>query len=143
MAAVGLMTAALPFAIAQAPAGATQTSANGQTSLTFVKFGGQTVTCTVQAQGFHNTDDPNHRTASMNSSTFGPDGCLDVELDLVIDFKDKNGAAQRAESLSVQLGSLSVTGAYTAVTGRSTATWDSCDPNLSATCSATVTVSPK
>jgi hypothetical protein len=145
MVALGLMTTALPFAIGQQPAGAAQTSVHGQTSLTFVKVGGQTVTCTVQADGFHNTDNPNRPTATLNSSTFGPanSGCLDVELDLIIDFKDKDGVMQRAESLHSQAGSLTITGAATEVTGHSTATWDDCDPSLSATCSATVTVSPK
>jgi hypothetical protein len=69
MTAAGLATAATPLLLGQQAAGAAQTEARDEASLTFVDNSGQAVTCGVEVNAQHNTDD-----ASQPTLTWGPAG---------------------------------------------------------------------
>jgi hypothetical protein len=145
MAASGLLLAAAPVAALQQPAGAAETQAHGERSLTFLKDGGGAATCTVLNDAFHNTDDPNQPYTLVSSGLSGSDNaCFDfVAMTITVSYLDKNGVRRESSTSSFGTSVLQVGGTYSGITTSVHANWFDCDSSASATCEATATANPK
>jgi hypothetical protein len=146
MTAAGLATVASPLLFGQQTAGAAQTEAEDEASLTFVDNSGQPVTCTVGMFARHNTDDADQPTLTWSTTRVGqPQGCYGTAVTaLTANYKDSEGVIRRSTYTTFDdtlIGT--VTGAYTATSVRMDTFFLNCDESRSATCEVTVTASPK
>jgi hypothetical protein len=145
MTAAGLATAATPVLFGQEVAGAAVTSAEDTKALTFISDSGESVTCGVTLNAFHNTDDSSQPKLEwwMGASADGQ-GCFD-DLGVVINatYKDREGVTRTLQYGSDNLTGGWVTGAYSATSVRAQVWWHHCDQLPTATCTVTVTASPK
>jgi hypothetical protein len=134
IAAAGLAAAA-PFLIGQQVAGAAVTSAAENKRLTFVDDNGQTLTCDVGVNGLHDTDDRGQPKLFWGGSRIGS-GCFDIAFtDVTVTYKDSEGVGRTLRFGTYDdVPSGSVTGAYNFTT---------CDERRSATCTVSLTASPK
>jgi hypothetical protein len=148
MTAVGLATAATPFLIGQEVAGAAQTTASADGSLTFARQSDNAeVTCRAILSALHNTDDPDHPyvlvTETFGYTTGHERECFDdTFVTLTVTYRDANGRTQTTESRAGP-GSLRVGGAKSNVSVRMDTYYSDCDADVSESCDNIVTASPK
>ena len=148
MAAAGLLAAVAPVVMTSESAGAAQTSASADGSLTFARYGDSAaVTCTAGFTAQHNTDDANHPYVQIYESFAYPTvyerECYDdAYITLTVTYKDANGRTQTTES-NAPPGTLRVGGAKSNVTVQMNTYYLDCNPNASAACNRIITASPK
>jgi hypothetical protein len=137
----GLAVAGLPFLFSVQPAAAMTTTATKSGSLSFVNYLGYSEFCTLTNQSTHDTDDPNHSTASVTGSTGS--GC-EGQMSVTINFTDKSGLKQSVTSSSGAFDSQSisamVSGAATSVSTTVSITFSEC---VGGPCSLQVSAAPK
>jgi hypothetical protein len=142
LAAAGLMAAAASLLTGHQPAGATETAAFSQGSLTFVNNAGGTETCTIYLNVSRKTDPPS-ATAESGEDGSPPDCFGDVYLTLTLSYKDQYGHAQSVENGSFHTSTLTAQGAASKVSSTLTASYSDCDPSQNETCSLTISAAPK
>jgi hypothetical protein len=147
--AAGLVLAVAPLLVATAqPAGAAETIASASGSVTFVRSGdGTAVTCSAGVSAVHDTDDATHPFVRIfESAGFGGDhraDCLEsVTWSVVVTYKDTGGNTQTSTYCCAFSGA-TIGGAKSKVTVALTVEYLNCNPDLSATCTATYSASPK
>jgi len=145
MAAAGLATAAVaPLVLGQQPAGAAETNASDQDSITFQAFGGATVECTVHLTAGHSTANPEQPRVDWSTSMGGDPACRDdFELFTTVRYEDEGGTTRTAQFTSESLSFGSINGAYTGTSVTTLFRFVNCDPDPSAGCDVTLTASPK
>ncbi len=145
--AVGLVAAAVPVFGWVQPAAAAVNEDIKHPAITFVTFGGDTVTCTVRVAGYH---DPGAKAAEvvMNDQTGSGIGsaaaCFNgVSLDVTMTYKDEDGDPHSVRGRAYDYVVVDANHAATGVQAAASATFTACDPTKSATCVASATVAPK
>jgi hypothetical protein len=138
MVSLGLLTAFLPFALNQQPAGATVTEDRESKTIDFAGVS-TFVTCTAYLDVVHDTDDSGNPTFSA-TATADP-GC-DADIKLAATFTDKNGVSRSSSSAGFRYDDISVDGAVKNVKVSATFVYTDCLSG-SAQCTATVTAAPK
>lgn len=136
----GLAAAGAPMVMAAQPAGAVTKTGEKTGALTFVSYStGQAVTCSVDVVMYVYDD----HSASAQAFVYGSDCNSTISMD--VEYRDSAGRQSYVLNSAFQTtyNNLRIGGVYTPASNRVSFTFNDCNTSLSATCSLTVTASPK
>jgi hypothetical protein len=145
--AAGLVTAAVPVFGWVKPAAAAVNQDIKYQALTFVTYGGDTVTCRGRVTGYHDPGAKNAEvvvTIDQATGTGSFDACFNnVFLDATMTYKDEDGDPHSVRGRAYDYLVVDANHAATAVRATASAEFFACNPQASATCVLSATVAPK
>jgi hypothetical protein len=134
--------AAMPLLLLHQPAQAAETVDVESGSLDFLTFDGRPVSCQGTVDAAHNTDNPDQPLLTWSTDSTAGSDC-GAFFHIIATYKDENGTTRSVRYTAPATSFGGVDGAYSPTTVTLEIDYTQCDPEQSATCTLTLTASPK